>query len=112
MRKLFSSAVATLAIGIFATGCAGPEEKLGRGINNVTELARGGEIRRSIVVSPDIDIRAPDGAGDNKESQPGPPAMQHALTPYSSHRFIGMSADLTGLRRRKVTVKTNRYQSL
>ena len=43
MRKLISSAVATLAIGIFATGCAGPEEKLGRGINNVTELARGGE---------------------------------------------------------------------
>jgi putative exosortase-associated protein (TIGR04073 family) len=48
MRKLISSAVATLAIGIFATGCAGPEQKLGRGINNVTELARGGEIRRSM----------------------------------------------------------------
>jgi putative exosortase-associated protein (TIGR04073 family) len=48
MRKLISSAVATLAIGIFATGCAGPEEKLGRGISNVTEFARMGEIRRSM----------------------------------------------------------------
>ncbi|HVK58954.1 MAG TPA: exosortase system-associated protein, TIGR04073 family [Candidatus Kapabacteria bacterium] len=48
MRKLISSAVATLAIGIFATGCAGPEEKFGRGLNNVTEFARMGEIRRSM----------------------------------------------------------------
>ena len=29
-------------------GCAGPERKLGRGINNVTEFVRGGEIRRSM----------------------------------------------------------------
>lgn len=48
MRKLISSAVAALAIGMFATGCAGPEQKLGRGINNVTELARMGEVRRSM----------------------------------------------------------------
>jgi putative exosortase-associated protein (TIGR04073 family) len=48
MRKFISSTVATLAIGIFATGCAGPEQKLGRGINNVTEFARMGEIRRSM----------------------------------------------------------------
>lgn len=48
MRKLISSAVAILAIAVFATGCAGPEEKLGRGISNVTELARMGEIRRSM----------------------------------------------------------------
>ena len=48
MRKLTSSAVATLAIGLFATGCAGPEQKLGRGISNVTEFARLGEIRRSM----------------------------------------------------------------
>jgi putative exosortase-associated protein (TIGR04073 family) len=48
MRKLISSTVATLAIAVFATGCAGPEEKLGRGISNVTELARMGEIRRSM----------------------------------------------------------------
>ena len=30
------------------TGCAGPERKLGRGLNNLTELVRGGEMRRSI----------------------------------------------------------------
>ncbi len=48
MRKLISSAVATLAIGMFATGCAGPEQKLGRGISNMTEFARMGEIRRSM----------------------------------------------------------------
>ena len=48
MRKLISSAMATLAIGLFATGCAGPEQKFGRGIANVTEFARMGEIRRSM----------------------------------------------------------------
>src|SRR3989442_5765417 len=30
------------------TGCAGPEKKLGRGLNNVLEFTRGGEIRRSM----------------------------------------------------------------
>lgn len=30
------------------TGCAGPENKLGRGLNNMTEFARMGEIRRSM----------------------------------------------------------------
>ena len=29
-------------------GCAGPENKLGRGINNMLEFTRGGEIRRSM----------------------------------------------------------------
>lgn len=33
---------------MLAIGCAGPEKKLGRGILNVTEFARGGEIRRSM----------------------------------------------------------------
>ena len=30
------------------TGCAGPERKFGRGMNNVTEVARLGELRRSM----------------------------------------------------------------
>jgi len=30
------------------SGCAGPERKLGRGLNNMMEFARGGEIRRSM----------------------------------------------------------------
>ena len=33
---------------MLAVGCAGPERKLGRGIQNVTEVARMGELRRSI----------------------------------------------------------------
>lgn len=37
-----------LAVVAVAVGCAGPEKKLGRGIRNVTEFARMGEIRRSV----------------------------------------------------------------
>ena len=45
MRKLV---LASLALSLFAIGCAGPEQKMGRGINNITEFIRGGEIRRSM----------------------------------------------------------------
>ncbi|MEP6664015.1 MAG: exosortase system-associated protein, TIGR04073 family [Verrucomicrobiota bacterium] len=44
--SIFSVFFASLAL-VFV-GCAGPEHKLGRGINNFTEFARGGEIHRSI----------------------------------------------------------------
>jgi putative exosortase-associated protein (TIGR04073 family) len=47
MRKLVCLAVTGSAL-FLAAGCAGPEQKLGRGINNVTEFARLGEIRRSM----------------------------------------------------------------
>jgi putative exosortase-associated protein (TIGR04073 family) len=40
-------AVAGLA-AVFTSGCAGPEQKLGRGMNNLFEPARLGEMRRSI----------------------------------------------------------------
>jgi putative exosortase-associated protein (TIGR04073 family) len=33
---------------VFTSGCAGPEQKLGRGISNTFEIVRGGEMRRSI----------------------------------------------------------------
>jgi len=33
---------------LLTTGCAGPERKLGRGINNFTEFARAGELRRTV----------------------------------------------------------------
>jgi putative exosortase-associated protein (TIGR04073 family) len=36
-----------LVAGLFI-GCAGPEDKLGRGIRNSTEFLRGGQIRRSM----------------------------------------------------------------
>src|SRR5437763_757266 len=39
--------VAVVCAAVVA-GCAGPEKKLGRGINNVLEFTRGGEIRRSM----------------------------------------------------------------
>lgn len=41
-------AVLVAAAGLFGSGCAGPEQKFGRGLNNVTEFARGGEIARSM----------------------------------------------------------------
>ena len=37
-----------LVLAFIITGCAGPERKLGRGFNNMVELARMGEMRRSI----------------------------------------------------------------
>jgi len=48
MRKNISMAVLAGAVCLIAAGCAGPEKKLGRGMNNLTEFARGGEIRRSM----------------------------------------------------------------
>jgi putative exosortase-associated protein (TIGR04073 family) len=40
-------AVVTLA-ALLTSGCAGPEQKLGRGMNNFYEVVRMGEMRRSI----------------------------------------------------------------
>jgi putative exosortase-associated protein (TIGR04073 family) len=48
MRKFLSLAVGIGGIALLATGCAGPEQKFGRGLNNATEFARLGEIRRSM----------------------------------------------------------------
>lgn len=39
-------ALATMAVVL--SGCGGVERKLGRGMNNATEIFRGGEMRRSI----------------------------------------------------------------
>lgn len=47
MRKLIAS-ISFAALAVSLVGCAGPEYKLGRGINNFTEFPRGGEIRRSM----------------------------------------------------------------
>ena len=43
-----ASLLCCAVIGLLAIGCAGPERKLGRGIVNVTEFSRMGEIRRSM----------------------------------------------------------------
>ncbi len=47
MRKCFSFLAAAVA-GLLASGCAGPEAKMGRGINNTLEIVRWGEMDRSI----------------------------------------------------------------
>ena len=42
--------ISLVAVGSIAvlTGCAGPENKLGRGLHNMTEIVRGGEMHRSM----------------------------------------------------------------
>jgi putative exosortase-associated protein (TIGR04073 family) len=39
---------AVAVAALLASGCAGPEKKLGRGMNNLGEVARWGEMRRSM----------------------------------------------------------------
>jgi putative exosortase-associated protein (TIGR04073 family) len=57
MHKLFSSIIPLLGAALFLSGCAGPEQKLGRGINNLTEITRLGELRRSIEQTTVLDSR-------------------------------------------------------
>jgi putative exosortase-associated protein (TIGR04073 family) len=47
MHKLILP-LAAVAVAVFATGCAGPEQKLGRGLSNSYEVVRWGELRRSV----------------------------------------------------------------
>jgi putative exosortase-associated protein (TIGR04073 family) len=37
-----------LTFTLLSAGCAGPEQKFGRGINNLFEIVRGGEVRRTV----------------------------------------------------------------
>ena len=48
MYKFSSTLVSLIGVALLAAGCAGPERKLGRGMNNLTEFTRLGELRRSI----------------------------------------------------------------
>ena len=47
MRNLFSCIFLFLGVALIVSGCAGPEEKFGRGVSNMMEIARLGELRRS-----------------------------------------------------------------
>ena len=47
MRKMFFLFVAALAV-VGLTGCAGPERKLSRGLDNTFELVRWGDMRQSV----------------------------------------------------------------
>ena len=58
MRTLISFVIPFLGVALLMSGCAGPEQKLGRGLNNLTEITRMGELRRSyeqtaVLESPD-----------------------------------------------------------
>jgi len=59
MRNPASLLGAVLLVGVLASGCAGPEKKFGRGVSNLFEIVRMGEMRRSVeqtalFESPDI----------------------------------------------------------
>jgi len=48
MQNKISLLGVALFAGLLAAGCAGPERKLNRGMNNTFELVRWGEMRRSV----------------------------------------------------------------
>jgi putative exosortase-associated protein (TIGR04073 family) len=48
MQKSLFLILSVAASAVFASGCAGPEKKFGRGMANLTECIRWGETRRSI----------------------------------------------------------------
>jgi len=48
MRKSLSLLGVVAVAALLATGCAGPEKKLGRGMNNIGEVVRMGDMRRSV----------------------------------------------------------------
>jgi putative exosortase-associated protein (TIGR04073 family) len=47
MRKIIFPLFAVV-VALFAAGCTGPEQKLGRGLSNTYEIVRLGELRRSV----------------------------------------------------------------
>src|SRR6267378_8643758 len=48
MRNPASFLGAVLLVGVLASGCAGPEKKFGRGMNNLLEIVRMGDMRRTM----------------------------------------------------------------
>lgn len=48
MQTRLTVLVAACAAGLMTVGCAGPEQKLGRGLGNTFEILRIGELRRSV----------------------------------------------------------------
>ena len=48
MRNVIHLLTLTALAAFFTSGCAGPEEKFGRGMRNTWEVVRMGEMRRSI----------------------------------------------------------------
>jgi len=48
MRNVIPLLAVAVLSALFTSGCAGPEEKLGRGLNNTFEIVRMGEMRRTV----------------------------------------------------------------
>ena len=48
MQKTFAFLITVAALTVLTVGCAGPERKLGRGVANIFEPVRMGEMRRSV----------------------------------------------------------------
>ena len=48
MRNIAKTTAAAALIAVLSVGCAGPENKLGRGVRNFTEFTRLGEFSRSV----------------------------------------------------------------
>ena len=48
MRNAIPFLTVAACAALFTAGCAGPEEKAGRGVTNLTEFTRMGEIQRSV----------------------------------------------------------------
>jgi putative exosortase-associated protein (TIGR04073 family) len=48
MQRSLSLLFSVVGFGLLLTGCAGPEQKFGRGLANVTEIVRLGELSRSM----------------------------------------------------------------
>jgi putative exosortase-associated protein (TIGR04073 family) len=48
MRQTISNLLGCAALAFVVTGCAGPEQKLGRGLTNLMEPLRGGETCRAV----------------------------------------------------------------
>ena len=48
MRNALSLLALFVVVAVFTSGCAGPEEKLGRGVRNTVEVVRLGQLRQSM----------------------------------------------------------------
>src|SRR5208337_1310971 len=48
MRNAISLIALTALAAVFTSGCAGPQQKLGRGLSNTMEITRMGDWRRSV----------------------------------------------------------------
>ena len=55
MRKTLSLLGALAMVAVLGVGCAGPEQKMGRGFANMTEVIRGNEFQRSVEQSATFD---------------------------------------------------------